>query len=79
MIQRYSYGKPYDTGAVVRPVRAQEGALPYFSVAQRGDAGTYSLDLHPDEMIFGLGEQVGGINRRGQLLKSWNEDVSHHM
>ena len=78
MIQRYSYGKPYDTGAVVRPVRAQDGALPYFSVSQRGDAMTYSLTLHPDEMIFGLGEQTGSINRRGQFLRSWNTDQSSH-
>ncbi len=78
MIQRYVYGKPYDTGAVVRPVRAQDGAIPYFSVTQRGDTITWSLTLHPDEMIFGLGEQVGGINRRGQLLRSWNEDQPVH-
>jgi alpha-D-xyloside xylohydrolase len=35
-----------------------------------------SLDLKRDEAIYGLGEKWAALNRRGQLIHSWNEDAT---
>ena len=34
-----------------------------------------SLELDPEEGIYGLGEKWGSLNHRGQLLRSYNEDA----
>jgi alpha-glucosidase len=36
------------------------------------------LDLSPEEIIFGLGESVRGINKRGRTYRSWNMDITNH-
>ena len=78
MIRRYDYGTPYRTEAVVADIPVSEGYIPYF-VADKTDAGlvfTYKMDL--DEMIFGLGESVRGVNKRGHLYRGWNSDEPNH-
>ena len=37
-----------------------------------------SRELHPEDCLFGLGESVRGINKRGFLYRSWNSDVFNH-
>lgn len=32
-------------------------------------------ELHPDEKFYGLGEKVGGINKRGKRWVMWNTDA----
>ena len=78
MIRRYSFGIPYDTDAVVQSVPAAEGAVPYFTVRQEGRGVSFTVSLSPDEILFGLGESVRGINKRGFLYRSWNSDVFNH-
>ncbi len=34
-----------------------------------------SFELEPDEHLFGLGEQFGPLDKRGQRLISWNRDT----
>jgi len=34
-----------------------------------------SFDLAPEEPVFGLGEKWAGLNKRGQLLRSYNHDA----
>lgn len=41
----------------------------------RGPAWVIALALRAGEPIFGLGEKFGPLNRRGQLITSWNEDA----
>jgi len=40
-----------------------------------GPAWVIALALRAGEPIFGLGEKFGPLNRRGQLITSWNEDA----
>ena len=62
MIRKYTFGKPLPTDAIVQSLPPEKGSLPYFSV-QTGEDGslTLSLSLHPEEVIFGLGQAVRGI------------------
>ena len=34
-----------------------------------------SLELDTDEAVYGLGEKWGGLNKRGQLVRSYNHDA----
>ena len=79
MIRRYTFGTPLPTGAVVRDLPAEAGALPYFDT-QRAEDGSvvFSVSLHPEEVLFGLGQAVRGIDKRGHRYESWNSDVFNH-
>lgn len=78
MIRRYDFGQPIETGAVVRVLDVQQGAVPFFTTEQGESTVSFSLSLEKDDIIFGLGENVRGINKRGHLYRSWNmDDFSH--
>ncbi|MCM2311702.1 MAG: alpha-xylosidase [Steroidobacteraceae bacterium] len=47
--------------------------LPPF--ARIGDAWFVSLELGPDTPVYGLGEKWGRLDRRGQLVRSYNHDA----
>ena len=66
MIRRYTFGTPLPTDAVVRQIPAEDGA-PAVPEAVRGKDGSlsFSLALHPEEVIFGLGQAVRGMDKRG--------------
>ena len=74
MIKKYSYGIPYQTYATVLEMEATSEPIPYFSVIQGEKGLTFSLPLKEDEAIYGLGENVRGINKRGYLYISNNVD-----
>ena len=79
MIRKYTFGTPLPTDAIVQSLPAEKGPLPYFS-AHTGEDGslTLSLSLHPEEVIFGLGQAVRGMDKRGHRYESWNSDVFNH-
>ena len=78
MVKRYDFGQPIDTGAVVRPLPAQQGDMPRFAVNRDGETISFSCDLGEDDLIFGLGETVRGINKRGHIYRAWNSDDFSH-
>lgn len=44
-------------------------------VARVDEAWFVSLELASNEPVYGLGEKWGGLNKRGQLLRSYNHDA----
>ena len=79
MIRKYTFGTPLPTDAVVTPLPTQPGPVPYFTMkTNAGGSLAFSLTLHPDEVIFGLGQAVRGIDKRGHRYESWNSDVFNH-
>ena len=78
MIRKYTFGKPFPTGAVIRELKAETGPVPYFRVSREEGRVILRLDLSPEEIIFGLGESVRGINKRGHTYRSWNMDITNH-
>ena len=79
MIRRYTFGTPLPTGAVMQDLPAEAGALPYFDTQKAGDGSVvFSVSLHPEEVLFGLGQAVRGIDKRGHRYESWNSDVFNH-
>lgn len=79
MIRKYTFGTPLPTDAVVRSIPAEQGSLPYFTLSKGEDGSlTFSLILSPEEVLFGLGQGVRGIDKRGHRYESWNSDVFNH-
>ena len=78
MIRKYVFGEPIDTGAVVADQPAEKDPIPYFEVLAEEEQIRLRLRMDPDEVVFGLGESVRGINKRGHRYRSWNSDVFNH-
>lgn len=75
MIKKFVYGEPFSTEAVVKDISASSGTLPYFDTDSRGE---FIYHLSEDDIVYGLGEQIRGINKRGWQYVSWNYDNPNH-
>ena len=75
MIKKYIYGTPFPTDAVVLDVQPSTDALPFFETDQQG---TFTYSLSENDIVYGLGEQIRGINKRGWQYVSWNYDNPNH-
>lgn len=71
MINKYSFGKPFETEAVVSRLDVTKGKLPFF---ETDGEGTYYYYLDDKDIMYGLGEQIRGINKRGWTYTGWNLD-----
>lgn len=74
MIRKYVYGTPFPTDAAVKEVKASHDSLPYFET----DGGAFICRLSEEDIVYGLGEQIRGINKRGWQYVSWNYDNPNH-
>ncbi len=76
MTERFSFGSVLETDAVVQKIKAEGTKLPFFTM----DAETGSLSLKMDEnaRVFGLGENIRGINKRGWIYQSCCTDDPNH-
>lgn len=78
MIRRYDFGSPINTGAVVRSLPAQSAPVPHFTTTAGEGRVSFTIVLAEDDIIFGLGESLRGMNKRGHLFRSWNSDDCDH-
>ena len=75
MIERFRFGNPIETDAVAEMIPVTEGMLPFF---QATEEATFVYKFADKDIVYGLGEQVRGINKRGWIYKSCNADDPHH-
>ncbi|MGN0460465.1 MAG: TIM-barrel domain-containing protein [Ruminococcus sp.] len=75
-IKRYTIGTPFVTDATVKEVKSQIFNGDYISVKEHTIELTFPL--YPDDIIYGLGEQMGGINKRGKKYRSFCSDDPWH-
>ncbi len=82
MIQKYVFGKPIETGAVVQKIPEAESEI---SILQLEKTGTQAEDkvvlfyaMEETDIVYGLGEQVRGINKRGFSYISYATDDPIH-
>ena len=83
MIKKFTFGNPIPTDATVVAMEASTGAIPYMAMSFESDETTtpgivltYTMD--PDAIVYGLGENVRGINKRGWIYESKCSDDPHH-
>ncbi|WP_349667705.1 TIM-barrel domain-containing protein [Lacrimispora sp.] len=75
MIKRYTYGTPFQTEAVVKNIISENELCPY---EQKGDSLIFRFDMEENDIVYGLGEQVRGINKRGwKYISNCNDDPLH--
>ncbi len=77
MIKKYRFGEPFETGATVKDIEVSDiNTLAYFkhSLSPETGAYTFTVKLKKLDIVYGLGEQVRGINKRGWIYTSENED-----
>ena len=74
MIRKYVYGLPWPTFSCVKEICAETEPIPYFCVHQTEKGLTFTTELEKDEAIYGLGENVRGINKRGFVYRSYAVD-----
>ena len=56
--------------------RAIVGGLRLYPLAASKQQWLVSLALESGESVFGLGEKFGRLDKRGQLVESWNRDAT---
>ena len=66
---------PFPTDAVVKEIETAKEPLPFF---ETDNQGSFTYTLAEDDIVYGLGEQIRGINKRGWQYVSWNYDNPNH-
>ena len=77
MLEQFVYGNPVETEAVTAGVK-MGAVLSRFSL-QAGEGMTFTCPLGTEDIVYGLGETMRGINKRGGRYISFNYDDPHHM
>ena len=77
MIRKYSFGKVFRTDSVVAVMKAQKDDLPYLKVNEEEMSLSCTMEL--GDIVYGLGENVRGINKRGWIYESRCNDESKHL
>ena len=76
MITKVLFGDPFPTEAVTQPVE-QVQELKHFSVTE-DYALIFICPLDENEVVYGLGETTGKMNKRGGRYVSFNTDTADH-
>lgn len=74
MIQKFYFGNPVDTGAVVKNVDVTKGELSFGKVINEWPF-EWNYELSKDDVVYGLGESMRGQNKRGYKYVSWCSDT----
>lgn len=74
MIKRFRFGDPIETDAIQKKPALCSGEIPCLTVA--GD--TLTCELAAEDIVYGLGENVRGINKRGwHYVSNCADDPNH--
>lgn len=74
MIKRFQFGNPVETGAVLHKPDYEKGAFLEFEKREDG----FTVTMEPEMIVYGLGETVRGINKRGWIYESYCADDPEH-
>ena len=69
MIQKYTYGTPFETDAIVTSIPASEGTPAYGTISTE-NGFSFAYDMDDNDVVYGLGESNRGINKRGYVYES---------
>ncbi len=79
MIKKYIFGTPFETEAVVEKLTAQEGCNDLGGGrVSLNDGFKFTLTMSSDDVVYGLGEAIRGINKRGfEYISNCADDPNH--
>lgn len=82
MLQKYLFGNPIDTQAVVlRDIKEENSKLlkQYIQVKETKEEIVFLYPMEREDIVYGLGENVRGINKRGWIYESKCSDDPFHL
>ncbi len=74
MIKKFTYNNPLNTFATVLDIKESSGDLPYFSYTDN----SFCYKMSDTTAVYGLGEAVRGINKRGWIYEGYCSDDPCH-
>lgn len=77
VIKKYLFGKPFDTEAVVKNIESSSESLPYFETVHSTGL-KFTIKIQKDDAVYGLGEAMRGINKKGYIYNSFCADDPNH-
>lgn len=77
MIQRYAFGNVIETASILEKPEPASGVLPHFVVDEKRMTLAYTMT--DETVVYGLGENVRGINKRGWIYESKCIDEPLHV
>lgn len=78
MIQKYVFGQPIETGAVVQMIPEGASEISVMQLEVSEDKVVLFCTMEEEDVVYGLGEQVRGINKRGFSYISHASDDPVH-
>ncbi|MBQ6697404.1 MAG: alpha-glucosidase [Lachnospiraceae bacterium] len=78
MIRKFIFGNPIETEAVIVKGMTQGDELPYLESCEVGDLEGFRYRMSAKDVVYGLGQNVRGINKRGWHYVSYADDNPHH-
>ena len=78
MISKYIFGEPIETGAVVMELTQSEADFSVMQLEVQENAIQLSCHMAENDIVYGLGEQVRGMNKRGfAYISNATDDPAH--
>ena len=77
MITKICFGSPFPTDAITADVPNGD-SVRHFTVIRSDGAITFICPLDPEDIVYGLGETMGRVNKRGGRYISFNTDTADH-
>ncbi len=78
----YRSGKPFKTGAVIVDLESkefqQDDTIPYFQIEEEDNKINFIYKMSKEDVVYGLGETLGALNKRGKIYRFYNTDDPEH-
>lgn len=78
MIKKYVFGNPIETGATVQKIPESLSKISVMQMEKTEDKVVLFYNMEKEDIVYGLGEQVRGINKRGFSYISYATDDPIH-
>ncbi len=81
-VQLFRFGDPFETESLCYPgenlIPQEEVELPEFDIFKNNGITVLTYQLEKQDRVIGLGESVGGINKRGRVIEAYATDDPIH-
>jgi alpha-glucosidase len=79
VVKKYRYGTPFPTEATVLDLPVTSGSPDFLQVSCEESHIAIRYTMQPNDVLYGLGENVRGINKRGWIFESNATDDNLHL
>ncbi len=80
MVSKFIFGNPIKTNAVINDIKENKNhsEIEYLQLATSENFISLTYNMSQNDIVYGLGENIRGINKRGYIYESYcNDDPMH--